>query len=498
MRALFVSLLLAASLLAGCTGTSTTTTSASPPVVAAPTLPSFTDPKLIDDVRAGGEPVIAITHAGTVLVAAHPGFTHIHTSPDNPTGATQVVTDYGGQVYLFRSTDNGTTWSPIGLPGMATGPRSGGLGVSDPDFTVMDDGTVCYTDLEGLAAASTSCSSDDGQTWLLGGNPLASGRPVDRQWLASYKGDLYFTADYFGAGPNVRVSSDKGLTWTDRGTTPCAGDFVANAANGHLVQSCNGTGITVSTDGGATWSQPSGPKDAKSGGSRMLNEPALDAAGNAWVTWSDGEHSLHVAGTPDEGKTWPWDIDLTPSFRAMTAHPGCAADGNGTLCVDDQYRPSNSTAASPGTNGTYVWPWVSAASAGRLAVSWIGTFGNETSDTAPGPYYIFTAFVLDATSASPTVLVKQVTPNPIHTGPICQAGTACQATSMAGDPQGDRRLGDFFETTVDPASGFLFGSWANTQEHASDVVGHVQFAHQVNGVRLIAPEDLGRVKPTQG
>ena len=37
--------------------------------------------KLIDPVRAGGEPVIQVTQKGTLLVSAHPGWTHTRYPP---------------------------------------------------------------------------------------------------------------------------------------------------------------------------------------------------------------------------------------------------------------------------------------------------------------------------------------------------------------------------------------------------------------------------------
>ncbi|HWH07795.1 MAG TPA: hypothetical protein VNX21_01260, partial [Candidatus Thermoplasmatota archaeon] len=90
---------------------------------------SFAPVKLIDDVRAGGEPVIQITQKGTLLVAAHPGWTHTRYPP-----SANLVTPASGQSYLWRSADNGETWQPIGLPGAnGIGPRGVGQGVSDPD-----------------------------------------------------------------------------------------------------------------------------------------------------------------------------------------------------------------------------------------------------------------------------------------------------------------------------------------------------------------------------
>lgn len=445
-------------------------------------LPTFAQPLIFDDVRAGGEPVIAITQTGSILVSAHPGFTHYHPSTEDPSTSTDIAAPFAGQSYLWRSTDKGATWTHIGLPGAGPvpateeGPRSLGMGVSDPEFTVMQDGAICYTDLEGLAMSSTSCSVDDGQTWLPG-NPVASGRPVDRQWLASYGDEFFFTANYLGSGGvagDFRASTDRGLTWEDRGSSPCNGDVVAHPKTGHLIQGC-GPAVTVSEDGAWTWSDER-PVPGHETGSRSMSEPAIDSAGNVWLTWSEDERSLWAAGSPDEGKTWPWIVDLTP-------HVTLAAFEREAIEMDG--------------NGTYVWPWISAGSDGRFAVTWLGSYVTEDSNVQAGPWYAFTAYVVGGNTPAPSVVVNRLTPDPMHEGPICQAGTTCQVASMQGDPEGDRRLGDFFETTIGP-DGFLYGVWSNTADNPEDVVSHVQFVRQTGGLSLIAADELGTFVPTQG
>lgn len=465
-------------------------------------LPLFSEPLLIDTVRAGGEPVIAITHAGTILVSAHPGFTHYHPADDPTQTPEEILTPFSAQSYLWRSTDNGTTWTHIGLPGMEEGPRSTGLGVSDPEFTVMEDGTICYTDLEALAMSSTSCSVDDGLTWIPG-NPIASGGATDRQWIASYKDEFYFTANYF-ADHHLRASTDMGLTWEDRGDVPCSQDLVANPANGHLIVAC-GAGLSVSEDAGWTWTDPGAQDpatarrvpDAEDGGSRIMSEPAIDSAGNIWVTYASGEERLFVAGTPDEGRTWPWVYELTPHVRLAFAEGRLGGD---FTCVESADGTCTGEPQLPGagaTNGTYVWPWVSAGSAGRVAVTWIGSFQEEPSNGYGGNWYIFSTYLIGADTATPQVIPVRLTPDPIHDGPICQSGTTCQVSSMAGADSGDRRLGDFFETTVGP-DGFLYGSWSNTYKQPQDVISHPEFVKQTGGVRLIADDLLGSFFPTQG
>ncbi|MCA1835704.1 MAG: hypothetical protein LC721_04970, partial [Actinobacteria bacterium] len=158
----------------------------------------------------------------------------------------------------------------------------------------------------------------------------------------------------------------------------------------------------------------------------------------------------------------------------------------------------DSHASHPASTGTYVWPWVSAGSAGRFAVSWIGSYQVSPSDEQNGPWYVFTAYVIDATQAEPSVSIVRLTPDPIHTSPICQAGTFCQVSSVQGAPSGDRRLGDFFETTVEPGTGFLMGAWSNTYAQRNDVISHPQFVRQTGGIRLLTDADLHSYRPTQG
>lgn len=426
---------------------------------------AFTTKMIIDDTRAGGEPVIAVTQAGSLLVSAHPGWTHYHPSEDPTHPGLELVTPVNAQSYLWKSTDNGDTWRHIGLPGFEEGPRSTGFGVSDPEFTVMADGTICYTDLEGLAMSSVSCSTDDGETWT--GNPIASQRPNDRQWLASYGDELYFTANYF-ADHNIIVSTDRGLTWETRGNVPCSGDIIADPDTGTLYAGC-GPGIAVSEDGGRTWDRkPAG------GGRGHMTEPAIDSAGNVWMTWrGDDGHSLFVGGTPDAGETWPWKHDITPYFRTLSNHTG-----NG------------------GGPGTYVWPWISAGSEGRVAVTWIGSYDEGSPADMDTDWHIFTAILANADSdANDTLLdVYHVSDAPIHHGPICQSGTACQVLSMTGNDAGDRRLGDFFETTID-FEGRLHIVVSDTLEAKDDVISHVAYFRQEAGLPLLVDGDR---LPTQG
>ncbi|MEA3198632.1 MAG: hypothetical protein QOE90_60, partial [Thermoplasmata archaeon] len=311
--------------------------------------PLFAAPKILDQVRAGGEPVITITPKGTILVGAHPGWTHTRYPP-----SANLVTPATGQSYMWRSADNGTTFEPIGLPGAnGMGPRGVGQGVSDPDFAIDKNGRIYFTDLEGLASASVSWSDDEGQTWLMGNDLAAAfgGAPIDRNWIAAQGTDVYFMGNYFQSGEQVLKSSDGGMTWSVVGHPTCEQEFVVPKAKEILV-GCP-TGLDVSTDDGAHF-EPRLVPGAKAS-SRGMTQPALDGAGNVYVAWAQGNDSIMVAGTSDLGKTWSKPIDV---------------------------------AKIGGVAGTNVWPWVVAGDEGRVAVLWYGTNATGGPDQATGDWFV--------------------------------------------------------------------------------------------------------------
>lgn len=394
----------------------------------------FLPMKLIDEVRAGGEPVIQVTQKGTLLVSAHPGWTHTRYPP-----SANLVTPASGQSYLWRSTDKGETWQPVGLPGAnGVGPRGVGQGVSDPDFAMDENGRIYLTDLEALAAASVSWSDDDGETWLMGNNLASTYGPVDRQWLATHGTDVYFMGNYF-ADERVLKSADGGLTWTQVGSANCGQDLVVRESDGAILVGC-GAGIDVSTDGGKTFTVKPVPDHESD--SRVMTEPAIDAAGNAYVAWTE-EDGVYLAGTSDLGETWSAPLRVTDGLPTQT----------------------------------HIWPWVVAGDAGRVAVVWYATESPGGPSEANGDWFVYQATVLDAMGASPLLVNAQVTEGPIFQGGICQRGTTCQLDPSAG---GDRRLGDFFEAAVD-AEGYVNVVYSVALD---DALSHPGFSRQTSGPSL--------------
>lgn len=427
---------LAALLIAGCVqpaATDVTPQAAGDVVVDAL---AFEPMMLIDKVRAGGEPVIAITEKGTILVSAHPGWTHTRYPP-----SANLVTPASGQSYLWRSTDGGATWAHIGLPNAnGMGPRGVGQGVSDPDFAIDSKGRIYLTDLEALAAASVSWSDDDGATWLMGNNVASTYGPVDRQWLATHGTDVYFMGNYFQS-ERVLKSTNGGLTWTQVGASHCSGDLVVRE-DGTLLVGC-GAGVDVSTDGGKTFTKRDVP--GAESASRVMAEPAIDAAGNVYVTWTQDD-GVYYAGTSDLGETWTTPVQV-------------------------------SGAAGLADAATTIWPWIVAGDEGRIAIVWYATDAEGGPSKAKGDWFVHQTTVLDAMSATPRLVGAKVTASPIFQGGICQRGTTCQ---LDPTPAGDRRLGDFFEAAID-AEGYVNVVYSVA---LGDAISHPGYSRQTGGPSL--------------
>ena len=410
-------------------------------------LPVFTEPKVIDTLRAGGEPVITTTTKGTILIGAHPGYTHWHPSPTSvPPTSQELIVPTQGQSYMWRSTDAGKTFKsvsllPVDLPN--SGPRGVGQGVSDPDFAIDSAGRIYFTDLEALASASVSWSDDDGATWLMGNN-FASGGFIDRQWLATHNKTVYFR----GNGVNsMRRSDDGGMTWQNLPSAGCGGDIVAHPVSGKLYVGCGG-GFSMSIDRGQTWKRFT---TGTGYGGPIQNEPAIDAAGNVYIAADPGRKDIVVSVTTDDGLNWA-NISLKPFFPDLES-------------------------------GTLLWPWISAGSDGRFVVTFYGSPLPTAYNKLEAEWFVYNAIVLNATTGSPQVYASKLTPKPFHKGPMCQGGTGCQATT-AVNANSDRRLGDFFENTIDK-DGFVHVVYSDTQTKPTDTISHVGYVRLLDGPRLV-------------
>lgn len=417
---------------------------------------SFGEPKLIDTVRAGGEPSIDVHPDGTLLYASHASTTLFYRNnmPD-----ADYVTPYTGSTYVWRSTDGGDTWRYIGLGGTEAGPHSATIsGFSDPDFAFDSAGNV-YTAGINLANVYVAKSSDSGRTW--NGHAFAA-LATDREWLAADEPDVvYMNGNSLVQGRRLWKSEDGGLTW-DAGRALSGGGppnkieldksdgrlYFANASGGVQVfpniRDNDFTNFVSSVPGGTPHTHG------------FLNNMALDRAGNVYVVSNTGTQ-IRVSYSTDRGVSW----------TSQVIHD---------TAVDDP-TPGN------GPNGL-MWPWISAGDDGRVGVSWFQAdrpVSNTESTSAD--YRVFAAQTVTGhgwtdecgESHPPAYEVSVATPEPFHKGTICSSGTTCQIGGV------DRRLGDYHSNAITPTGEFVI-AYSDTSLKPQGAVSHPGFVKQTAGV----------------
>lgn len=352
---------------------------------------------------------------------------------------------------LWKSTDtNGTAFTEVDLGGIVFG------GDADIAFG-KDPKDVYYTDLEDLIAISVFSSHDGGKNWFY--QPLASDAPItDRQWITTGPDPMnggreavYLTFNQLATGAWVTKSTDGGLTWTPHlafafGATSqydvqTMGNIVVDSKG--VVYVAVGLGsagapftppllntyyviVLKSSDGGLTWSR-SDVVSSDADTNNLFPILAVDPADNLYTTWSmekDGETSIFLSRSRDQAATW------SPPIR-VSQNPG-----------------------------SHVQPWVAAGDKpGELALAWYETTEKAAPNDVKGSWVVQGAATGNGDQEAPTFLEFQISPEPVHEGPICTYGIACQ---------GGRELLDFFQVRLG-ADDRVHTAYASNYKHGVQV-----------------------------
>jgi hypothetical protein len=356
-------------------------------------------------------------HGPQVALVGHP----LHKETYEPT----IGVDRKGAVFLnaqtsgflarqpptvFMSTDRGRTWRSTSTPDSdAFHPSS-----NDPYLYVDPDyGRVFRLDLAQLFTGShLSYTDDHGKSWT--NTFVTVGGPNDHPTLVSGvvpKGSGLATADpAFGklvyycvnqtAATACARSLDGGRVFTRVGSpfsdesTSCPGssltDHLTTDREGRVflgAANCAIPEVANSTDGGVTWSNVVVNTRIHSGGHDVAT--AEDAAGNVYAGWTDDQNSLpYISFSRDHGFSW--------SAPVMVAPPGVHETAMLTL---------------------------SAGSAGRLAVGFLGTtVDNSGDDGRPWAHYV--AISQNALSRAPLFVSNSAVMADTHSrivarGPCC-------------------------------------------------------------------------------
>ena len=413
-----------------------------PPPSVGTDAPAFAAPvRLSTKDTHTAEPSIAVTPGGTVYVSA-------------PVSAQRA---------LWRSTDGGATFAEVQVHGQATDPFSQyPQGGGDSDVAVSGESTVYFADQH--VAETVSASHDGGRTWFT--QPLGSGfLPLtDRQWLVT-DGDL--TAWLAFNGPNgatVAKTVDGGRTWplsASMREDSCFRGNLARAPDGTLYfAGCNGDGpgVGVSTDGGLTWTwhlvaQRSGQTNTSFiFVAHLFVVATTDAAGNAYVVWSDEAQQSAARGAPDG----PHGLNVWMSS---------STDRGATWSAPKRVNHSP---------GTYVLPWATGGAAGHVAVSYYGTRFAGHPERVLGEWYPMLAVTADALSDQPSFSEAPASTQLAQYGPVCMRGSACGNA---------RNLLDFFQIQAD-SGGLVHMAYVDGAAGGNYRLSDIMYVHQTGGAGL--------------
>jgi hypothetical protein len=190
-----------------------------------------------------------------------------------------------------------------------------------------------------------------------------------------------------------------------------------------------------SDDGGLTWTDTTSfttPPTAKKELDLIFPVVGLDAAGNVYSAWTDG-NLISYAVSQDGAKTWSKPYVVNPGEKGASKSAGTAD----------------------------IFPWIAAGAKGALDLVWYHGQGGDTSGyrqvgTKDTAWTVAFAQLNGATAKPgavphPSVVSRSLAITPvIHRGNVCNNGTTCLVDSTRGNG-GDRTLLDYFQVAIDPA-----------------------------------------------
>ncbi len=352
----------------------------------------------------------------------------------NPTNSQNIVTSandyrFGFQALIYFSTDGGSTFTDVLLPGWDSFSGAAGLfkhvqAGGDPVLAFAPDGTLYYSALvyeflgnrtpSGVAVAS---SRDGGATWsapVMVHYEDANTFFNDKEWITA------------GTGGNVYV------TWTHFKFNDHGSGYISS----HIVEA-------VSHDHGATWSDPIAVSDSAHPFDQG-SSPAVAPDGTVYVAYEGNQASdvtrdqIVLARSTDGGQTFT-NVELGRVYDDPGCYPTNVAQGRARLSFE-QFRISSfpSLAIDPSTGGLAI-TWADdqnnpGCAAGAAAFS--GTTNNQVKLVTSANGITWTApkiITFGADKAYPAVganagrivvsyYTRDYSPVPTATDHLCQRG----------------------------------------------------------------------------
>lgn len=408
--------------------------------------PFFGVHTVIDPLAGLGEPSLGVAPNGTLYTNGH---------GSNPAGAPTLggVPHSGGGVY--RSTDDGLTWTRVGDP---IAPMHG----VDPDLAVDADGAIWYL-VDWVGCNAVGVSRDQGETWR--SNPASCNAPVnDRPYVIPTSGGTayLFSMEYGTYRDHASKTTDYGLTWIP--TTPIDMDSTKGGpgwSSGGFINRATGTlfltwtyqhgiewqynqqthwspGYALTRDGGASWSTGVTGTLSGDGGPGHVQDAfgmgwvtgAADEEGNVYLSWAElAEAGTLVAFTvsTDDGRTWRDPVRLDPG------------------------------------PGSRIMPYLTAGAKGKIAIAYYAADEAVHPHEVTGEWNVTLSWTEDALAANPVFQHGQLSDGPIKRGQIWVNGAA------GGTAEGqEAQFQDYFQARVLPDG--RVGAVFNSMLHGDQLV----------------------------
>jgi hypothetical protein len=476
--------------------------------------------------------------AGTAVSAPAPLFSHgVPTDEQRPGFEPDVVvdnhragTDDGLRLYsstpfgfsttesfLSMSRDSGETFKltagNIG-PGKPTTCAGGG----DTELQLDTNGTIFFSDLQGLTNLSNSVSTDHGATFTTNCAAVPN-TPVDRMWYAHTGtlagGNLKIYEEYDAVASSlpstqnqlVETVSTDGLAFlplvNTNAASDCLGFGAANCVNDN--EGLPGNQI-VDPASGDIFITHTAPGSASTGAPQVIVERGHVTAGPPdTVTWTHigpingalcpDPSCVDSGGNPEDvgAENFPV-IAEDKGHTFYVAFASAPVDSSGTQTAPEQIYVSSSadgtTFTAPvqvSTGGTNTFPWIVAGSHGRVDLAWYhtdetdegGVFGAGNLTSAE--WNVQFAQSLNAGKPRPAYAVSTATEHFIKHGQICTNGLGCTTG-------GDRSLGDFMQIATDKHGAAIIAYVDDTSNTFSggEAAGPSEMIRQRTGSSLFA------------
>jgi PKD domain/Divergent InlB B-repeat domain len=303
----------------------------------------------------------------------------------------------------------GTSYPPPKTPGRTF---LGELTAGDSNMSYTDDDGASHTQTQGGGIPQ----GPDHET--VGGGPYNPNSTPPPPPNAVYANAIYYCTQNIVAEAECSRSDDGGLTFGPgvpiyQNLTQCTGSI-----HGHVKVARDGTvyvpnysctisgvgnqGVAVSTDNGLTWTERNVPGSGspKPGlvdpsvgiGLNDVGKPTGQTTNTIYFGYIDSDGSPKIAASPDSGVHWSTPQNVGATFNI-----------------------ANST-----------FPIVVAGDDNRAAFGFLGTstIGNSSTDpNFTGVWHFYIATTYDGGHSWVTI---DATPdNPVQVGPVCNAGTTC-------------------------------------------------------------------------